>query len=230
MLGHSVMPRFTPTAIATGLLLVAGIAGCQPGQYTSKRRAPGYQPPAQSQRTLVFRAKVSTLPSGSLTEGKAPDEVIEVVLPGRVYTRPLKAEPVAKRSDADRRTPERASASDFSAMRAGDPEWIRENYREEDYPQIKGFVEEASMRKMNQGVFRGFGQKTIVARCTYKDLVLVFVQYDDARDKGMVEAYQKVQSDWKRTTTLADDETVAVLLSAFRTGELVEQQTKAPNP
>jgi hypothetical protein len=46
----------------------------------------------------------------------------------------------------------------------------------------------------------------------------------------MVEAYQKVQNDWKRTTALADDETVAVLLSAFRTGELVEQQTKPPTP
>ena len=230
MLGHSVMPRFTPTAIAIGFLLIAGVEGCQPGQYTSKRRAPGYQPPTQSQRAVVFRAKVSTLPSGSLTEGKAPEEVIEVVLPGRVYTRPIKAEPVARRPDADRRTPERASASDFSAMRAGDPEWLRETYIEGDYPQIKTLVEDANLRKMNQRLFKGYMRKTIVARCTYKDLVLVFVQYDDARDKGMVEAYQKVQNDWKRTTALADDETVAVLLSAFRTGELVEQQTKTPPP
>jgi hypothetical protein len=230
MLGHSVMPRFTPTAIAIGLLLIAGLEGCQPGQYTSKRRAPGYQPPTQSQRAVVFRAKVSTLPTGTLTEGKAPDDVIEVVLPGRVYARPLKAEPVAGRADADRRTPEKASASDLSAMRAGDPGWIRETYLEGDYPQIKGFVEDANLRKMNQRIFRGYQQKTLVARCTYKGYVLVFVQYDDLKEKGMVEAYQKVESDWKRTTALADDETVAVLQSAFRTGELVERPTTDASP
>jgi hypothetical protein len=230
MLGHSVMPRFTPTAIAIGLLLIAGLEGCQPGQYTSKRRAPGYQPPTQSQRAVVFRAKVSTLPTGTLTEGKAPDDVIEVVLPGRVYARPLKVEPVAGRADADRRTPEKASASDLSAMRAGDPGWIRETYLEGDYPQIKGFVEDANLRKMNQRIFRGYQQKTLVARCTYKGYVLVFVQYDDLKEKGMVEAYQKVESDWKRTTALADDETVAVLQSAFRMGELVERPTTDASP
>jgi len=179
---------------------------------------------------VVFRAKVSTLPTGTLTEGKAPDDVIEVVLPGRVYARPLKVEPVAGRADADRRTPEKASASDLSAMRAGDPGWIRETYLEGDYPQIKGFVEDANLRKMNQRIFRGYQQKTLVARCTYKGYVLVFVQYDDLKEKGMVEAYQKVESDWKRTTALADDETVAVLQSAFRMGELVERPTTDASP
>ena len=91
-------------------------------------------------------------------------------------------------------------------------------------------MEEANSRKMNQGVFNGYRQKAIVARCAYKDDVLLFVQYDDARDKGTVEVYQRVQNDWKRTTALADDETVAVLLSAFRTGELVEQQIKNVPP
>jgi transcription antitermination factor NusG len=219
-----------PLVFVIAVLAVAGAVGCQPGQYTSKRRAPGYEPPSQSQRTVVFRAKVSTLPTGTLTEGKAPDDVVEVVCPGRVYEPPLKVKTVANRADADRSTPQTASASDFSAFRSGDPVWLRENYIDDDYPRIKGFVEDANIRKMNQGIFRGYGQKTIVARCTYKGYVLVFIQYDDARDKGMVEAYQKVQNDWKRTTALADDETVAVLLSAFRTGELVEQHTKTPTP
>lgn len=224
MLGNSVNPKLKPTAVVIGVLLIAGSAGCQPGQYTSKRHAPGYQPPPQAQRTVVFRTKASALPGGSLTEGKAPDDVVEVVCPGRVYEPPLKVETVANRADADRSTPQKASASDFSAFRSGDPVWLRENYIDDDYPRIKGFVEDANIRKMNQGVFRGYGRKTIVARCTYKDYVLLFVQYDGAKDRGMVEAYQRVERDWKRTAALADDETVVVLQSAFRAGELVEQK------
>ncbi|MBI3607008.1 MAG: hypothetical protein HY207_03470 [Nitrospirae bacterium] len=219
------MRRFKPATGIIGALVIAGVAGCQPGQYTAKRHAPGYQPPpSQSQRTVAFHVKVSALPSGPLTEGKAPDDVIEVVLPGRVYGTALKAEPVARRDDADRSMPEKASASDFSAFRAGDPGWLRENFADEDYSRIKGLVEDANTRKNNQALFRGYGRKTIVARCTYKEYVLLFVQYDNARDQGIVEAYQKAKSDWKRTMALANDETFVVLQSAFRAGELVEQK------
>ena len=164
------------------------------------------------------------MPSGPLTEGKAPDDVVEVVLPGRVYERPLKVEPVARRAEADRSTPEKASASDFSAFRAGDPGWLRENFAEEEYSRIKGLVEDANTRKNNQALFGGYGRKTIVARCAYKEYVLLFVQYDDARNQGIVEAYQKAKGDWKRTMALSSDETFVVLQSAFRAGDLVEQK------
>ncbi len=218
------MRRFKPTVVI-GIWLIAGIAGCQPGQYTAKRHAPGYQPPpSQSQRTIVFRAKVSALPSGPLTEGKGADDVVEVVLPGRVYERPLKVEPVTKRDDADRSAPEKASASDFSAFRSGDPEWLRENFTEDDYPRIKGLVEDVNTRKRNQALFKGYDRKAIVARCTYKEYVLMLVQYDDARDQGIVETYQKVKGDWKRTMAISGDDTVVVLQSAFRSGEFVEQK------
>jgi hypothetical protein len=36
----------------------------------------------------------------------------------------------------------------------------------------------------------------------------------------MVEVYTKVRDDWKRTNALAKDETVAVLQSAFRNGDV----------
>jgi hypothetical protein len=108
----------------------------------------------------------------------------------------------------------------FSAMRAGDSGWLRENYVAEEYPQIRALVDDPNIRRMNQGVFMRYGVKTIVARCVYKDVVLVFARYDDVKTGGMVEVYRKVGRDWKRTNALAKDETVAVLQSAFRNGDV----------
>lgn len=185
------------------LVISAGVAGAEEGP------------------TVAFRAKASVLPSeASSVQGKAPDEIVEIVLPGRVYTPPIKVKPVATKRDADRRTPEQASASDFSAIRAADPAWLRENFMEEDYPQIKRMVEDRNMLRLNQSTYTRYGEKTIVARCLYKDFALVFAQYDGVAAKGSVEVYQKTKGNWKRTYALAKDETVAVLQNMFRQGEL----------
>lgn len=176
---------------------------------------------AEEGPTVAFRAKASVLPSESLAvQGKAPDDTVEIVLPGRVYVPPIKVKPVAAKRDVDRRTPEQASASDFSAFRAGDPEWLRENFVEDDYPQIKRMLEDRNMLKLNQRTYTQYGEKTIVSRCLYKDFALVFTQYDGVAAKGGVEVYQKTKGNWKRTYALAKDETVAVLQSMFRQGEM----------
>jgi hypothetical protein len=153
-------------------------------------------------------------------KGKKPAEIIEIVLPGRMYDPPMKLEPVAARSQADRHTPEQASASDFSAMRTGDSEWIKENYTSEDYPSIRRLVEDPNMRKMNQGVFMRHESKTVVASCLYKEYALLFVQYDNTKATGLVETYAKVGPIWKRTNALSDDETAALVLFLFRNGEV----------
>lgn len=195
--------------------------GCEDTQAAENRPAERTPGSAGDRATVAFRAKASALPGGAqVVQGKAPDEIVEIVLPGRVYDPPLKVGLVATRDDADRRTPEDASASDFSAMRAGDSAWLRENYVAEEYPQIRALVDDPNIRRMNQGVFKRYGVKTIVARCVYKDVALVFARYDDAKPGGMVEVYTKVRDDWKRTNALARDETVAVLQSAFRNGDV----------
>jgi hypothetical protein len=168
---------------------------------------------------IAFRAKASLLPAdAALVKGKAPEDVVEITIPGRVYESPIKVAPVKTRRDANWKTPEQASASDFSAMRAADPEWLRENFMDEDYPQIKRMVEDPNIRRLNQSTYMGYGEKTIVARGQYKDFALVFAQYDRVSTSGTVEAYQKVKGSWKRTNSLAKDETVSLLQTMFRQG------------
>ena len=209
-------------AVSTGFAIFLTV-GCEDTQAAENRFTEWTPVSAEERATVAFRAKASALPGGAqVVQGKAPDEIVEIVLPGRVYDPPLKVGLVTTRYDADRRTPEDASASDFSAMRAGDSGWLRENYVAEEYPQIKALVDDPNIRRMNQGVFMRYGVKTIVARCVYKDVTLVFARYDDAKPGGMVEVYKKVRDDWKRTNALAKDETVAVLQRAFRNGDVVQ--------
>jgi hypothetical protein len=166
--------------------------------------------------------KAASLPPGTLTAGKGPDDLVELTCPGRVYDPPRKIEHVT-RSQAERSTPEKASASDFSAFRADDPEWIRENYATEDHPQIQRMVEDRMIRKLNQQTFRNYRSKTVAARCSYREYALVFIRYDDAVDRGTIEIYKKVKTSWKRTNALAEDETLAAFQSAFRSGEVLQR-------
>ena len=180
---------------------------------------PGLGQGAEEGPTVAFRIKASVLPSeATVVQGKAPEEIVEIVLSGRMYDPPIKVLPVKTKRDASRKTPEQASASDFSAFREADPEWLRENFAEEDYPQIQRMVEDRNMRKLNQRTYMRYGEKTILSRCTYKDFALVFARYDDAAATGVIEIYQKVKGDWKRTNAMAKDETVGVLLTIFRQG------------
>ncbi len=176
---------------------------------------------AEEGPAIAFRAKASLLPSeASLVKGKPPEEIVEIILPGRVYEPPIKVAPVKTRREANWKTPEQASASDFAAFRAADPEWLRENFVEEDYPQIKRMVEDPNMRKLNQRTYAGYGEKTIIARGLYKEFALVFAQYDRVAERGVVEVYQKAKGGWKRTYALAQDETVALAQIMFRQGEV----------
>jgi hypothetical protein len=171
--------------------------------------------------SVAFRAKASVLPGeASAAQGKGPDEIVEIVLPGRVYEPPIKVIPVKTKGDANRKTPEQASASDFSAFREADPGWLRENFVDEDYPQIKRMVEDPNMRKLNQRTYMNYGEKTIVSRCAYKDFALVFIRYDGVATNGVIEVYQKAKGSWKRTNALTKDDTLAVLLTMFRQGTL----------
>lgn len=178
---------------------------------------------AEEEPAIIFRAKASVLPpEAAMVQGKSPDEIVETILPGRVYEPPIKVTPVKSRNDANWKTPEQASASDFSALRAADPEWLRENFASEDYPQIKRMVEDPNMRKLNQRTYLGYGEKAIVARAMYKEFALVFVRYDRVAAEGTVEVYQKVKGNWKRTQALSRDETVTLVQSMFRQGDVAQ--------
>lgn len=201
--------RFTSAAFAAMVGLLAVIV------------TPSVGRSAEEEPAIAFRAKASLLPSeASMVKGKSPEEIVEIILPGRVYEPPIKVAPVKTRREANWKTPEQASASDFAAFRAADPEWLRENFVEEDYPQIERLVEDPSMRRLNQKTYAGYGEKAIVARGLYKEYALVFAQYDRVAERGVVEVYRKVKGGWKRTYALAQDETVALVQSMFRRGEV----------
>jgi hypothetical protein len=211
--------------VSVGWAASPALAGEPAGTATSSAPAPATPeaPPTKPEEAVVFRAPASALPStAELSKGKAPDETVEIVLPGRVYTPPLKLEPVATRSEANRSTPEQASASDFSAFRAADGEWLKENFTTADYPSIRRLVEDQGIRKQNQNIFMRHGAKAVVATCMYRDHALVFVQYDDAKAGGLLEVYAKTGAAWKRTNALSKDPTVSSLLPMFRNGT-VEQ-------
>ncbi len=178
---------------------------------------------AEEGSTVAFRVNASALPSeAAVVKGKGPEDIVEIVLPGRVYAPPIKITPVITKREASRKTPEQASASDFSAFRAGDPEWLRENFVDEDYSQIRRMVEDPNMRRLNQSTYTRYGEKTVVSRCEFKDVTLVFARYDGVAANGVIEVYRKVKGNWKRTNALAKDETLGVLLTMFRQGA-VEQ-------
>jgi hypothetical protein len=228
---ESAIPGWRACAWAAGALLLVAVGwngdGARADEPAAGVRAPapvaaGPESPAPAQ-TVVFRAAASALPKDAeVVQGKGPNDPVEIVLPGRVYTPPLKLEPVQTRSQADRRTPEQASASDFSAFRAGDPEWFKENFTSEDYPSIKRLIEEPGVRKQNQNMFMRYGAKVVVATCMYKEHALVFVQYDGAKAGGIVEAYRKVGAAWQRTNALSKDPTLTVLLQMFRNGDIAQ--------
>ncbi len=216
-------------AMGTLILVSVGLAGIRALAVEPSVSAPSpapaspETPPTKPAGTVVFRAPASALPNtAEAVKGKAPDEMVEIALPGRVYTPPLKLEPVATRSEANRSTPEQASASDFSAFRAGDGEWLKEHFATADYPSIRRLVDDRDMRKQNQNIFMRHGAKAVVATSMFKDRALVFVQYDGAKAGGLIEVYAKIGDAWKRTNELAKDPTVAALLPMFRNGS-VEQ-------
>jgi len=207
------MMRCTNQAPVTGLLSIFGVAVLL--------GVSGIAVGAEEGPTVAFRAKAELLPAeASVAQGKAPDEIVEIVLPGRVYQPPITVAPVKTRRDANWKTPEQASASDFSAFREGDPEWLRENFVEEDYSDIQRMVEDPNIRRLNQNTYMNYREKTILSRCEYKDFALVFAQYDGVATRGVIEVYRRVKRNWKRTNSLAQDETIAALQSMFRQGTI----------
>lgn len=189
-------------------------AGCQQGTQS------------KGDTELVFRTKVSDLliqPS-AFTEGKTPDDLVEVALPGRFYDPPLQGE-IIQRSSVDRSTPEKSSVSDFSAFKADDAQWILENFADEDHLQIKGLLDNHDARRRNKAVFDRYETQKIFGRCEYKNYVLLLTGHDDAQEAKAIETYVKVHESWKRTNALSADETFDVIFSAVFSGEIVQRKT-----
>lgn len=173
---------------------------------------------------LVFRAKVAdlSLATNPLAQDKHPDDVIEVVVPGRIFTPPKSVTRIAK--DArDRRSPSEASRSDFFANKTDDLEWIVDNFARQDQPEIRHYLTDAAMRRQHQALFTALASKRLYGVCVYHDFRLVLVCLDGQHHFCAVETYLQENAEWKRTNQLIRDPAFDVIFTAFQDAESRQQ-------
>ena len=173
---------------------------------------------------LVFRAKVAdlSLPTNPLAQGKQADEVIEVVVPGRIFTPPQLVTRVAKDARV-RHSPAQASWSDFSANKSDDLEWIVDNFARQDQPEIRHYLTDAAMRKQHQALFAAVATKKLYGIGAYQDYRLVLVCLNGQHQFCSVETYLQEDTEWKRTNQLIHDPVFDVIFTAFQHPENRQQ-------
>jgi hypothetical protein len=166
---------------------------------------------------LVFRAKVAdlALEHNTLARDKHPEEVVTVVVPGRIFTPPRLVTPMTKEG-RHRRSPAQASRSDFSANKADDIEWIVDNFARKEQPEIRHYLTDAAMRKRHQLLFAALATKRLYGVCAYADYRLILVCLDGQHHFCSVETYLQEDAEWKRTNQLIHDPVFDVIFTAFQ--------------
>ena len=170
---------------------------------------------------LIFKAKVGQLglPANSLATGIGAEDFVRVTLPGHLYRQVIEVQIVPKNA-LRRFSPEAASASDFSAFKAGDPGWIAANFTHKEQAQELANFNDKMIMERTRAIFDAYQQKTLVGQALYKDKVILFVNYHDWPVHLHAEVYVKEGNQWKRTNALASDETFDILSVAVRNGDI----------
>lgn len=215
MIGFSRLPALP------ALALCATALACSPTPETAppSEAAASTAASEQAQGQLVFRTTVERLYNhrNPLAEGKERQDVVEVTLPGRLFTPPVPL-PDVTRDAVDRTTLEGALASDVAAFRADDAEWILENFAPEDQDKIAQQLEREELRARNRAALSHIHSMEIWGVASYNDYGLVMYRYDGDSTGGLVPTFTKVGDEWKRTNVLGSDHVFDVVLSAFRSG------------
>ncbi len=172
---------------------------------------------------VVFRAQVKHLglQLPHLDRGKKFEDAVEVVLTGELFDPPRRLGAVA-RAQADLSTPEAAARSDFSAWKADDAEWILANFAAADQAALAAFLDDAEMRAASKA---GFAKQDSVFHwgvVDHGDYALVLITYGQvtSRARGLTATFVEEADGWKRTNALSADETLDLVWSAFRLGEM----------
>lgn len=169
---------------------------------------------------VSFETKVSNLrQTNSLIKGKGPDDVVEVVLPGRLYTPPVAPKHV-QRSEADWSTLENAMASIMSANMAGDVSWIVENFVPAEHEQAgKQFLDPKAAGRISV-YYRGIGMIEMTGQAEVRGYIVVFLRAvdEDGDPNFLTVTLAKTPSGWRQTDALAKDDTFEVIATAVRTG------------
>lgn len=169
-----------------------------------------------------FATTVSHLGNQDHYRDKRPQERVEVSLPGTLYATPITVAVVGNK-DADRSTLLGAVASDYSAWRNNDAQWILSNFVPEDQQGLKKFLANEELRKANSVIFSPDRTMEVWGIVNYKEYGLVLFTYDNNRRFGAVATFRKMSGDWKRTNALSGDRVFDVVWSAFRSGDVTKK-------
>ncbi len=172
---------------------------------------------------VVFRAKVKDLWMSvpHLDRGKTLGAVIQVVLSGELFDPPRELG-VVSRAQAKWNTPEAALRSDFSAWKADDAEWIRANFAAGDQAALAQFLADAEIRAGSKAGFAKLDSVFLWGLVRHEVYALALITYGQVEDlsRGLVATLIEEAGAWKRTNALSADETLDVVWSAFRAGEM----------
>ncbi len=175
---------------------------------------------------VVFRAQVKylTVQLPHLDRGKSFEDAVEVVLTGELFEPPRRLEAVT-RAQADLSTPEAAVRSDFSAWKADDVAWILTNFAAAEQPALAAFLDDAKMRAASKAAFAKQDSVFLWGVVRHEAYALVLVTYGQGteRARGLTATLVEEADGWKRTNALTADETLDLVWSAFRLGEMTAE-------
>ena len=184
--------------------------------------AAGLTPPARAGE-VVFRAQVKHLgvQLPHLDRGKKFEDAVEVVLTGELFDPPRRLDAV-ERAQADLSTPEAAARSDFSAWKADDTEWILANFAAADQAALAAFLDDTEMRAASKAGFAKLDSVSVWGVVNHGDYALMLITYGQGavRARGLTATFVEEAGAWKRTNALSADETLDLVWSAFRLGEM----------
>ena len=168
---------------------------------------------------VVFRAQVKylTVQLPHLDRGKSFEDAVEVVLTGELFEPPRRLGAVTC-AQADLSTPEAAARSDFSA-------WILGNFAAAEQATLAAFLDDAKMRAASKAAFAKQDSVFLWGVVRYEAYALVLVTYGQGaeRARGLTATFVEEAGAWKRTNALTADETLDLVWTAFRRGEMTAE-------
>jgi hypothetical protein len=158
---------------------------------------------------VTFEARVSDLrkPSNSFARNKAPDDLLELALPGKLLQPPAPVN-LVPRSATDWTTPEHAMASIVS-----------ENFVRSEREGVARQLADPAVVKRIRDYYSNAGKASITASVEIRGFTVLFLLgLDDDGDATFLNAaLSKTPEGWKQTNALADDDTLDLVSAALHT-------------
>ena len=172
---------------------------------------------------IAFTARVGDLglQTGHIARGLTRGDSVTVTLPGERFVPPRRLD-IVPRAEADRTTPAGALQSDFSAWKADDTDWIRENFAARERPAITAFLANPEMRAASRAGFARYDAAYLWSVVSYGDYALALFTYGQGEERayGLTATFVFEDGGWRKSNALSRDETLDIVWTAFRQGEI----------